>query len=190
MFTYLTTYLVLVDTPEVVPAKRGAVRCLQTPTPTRTEPPLQASKPPPAMASESSTKPPITCHVLDTTAGKPAPSVPVTLTLLPSTGTTTTTTTTTPLQFTGTTNPDGRITHWTPTPATAPPLHTAFHAPGDQHCALTFATAAYFQARGVDTFFPEIEIRFMVRQQQKERGEHFHVPLLVSGFGYTTYRGS
>jgi len=42
----------------------------------------------------------------------------------------------------------------------------------------------------VDTFFPEIEVKFVVREGQRVRGEHFHVPVLVGGFGYSTYRGS
>jgi 5-hydroxyisourate hydrolase len=53
---------------------------------------------------------------------------------------------------------------------------------------LTFDTEKYFEARGVETFFPEIQVKFVVRE--KQRGEHFHVPVLVGGFGWSTYRGS
>ncbi len=51
---------------------------------------------------------------------------------------------------------------------------------------LTFETGAYFSARGVATFFPRVSIVFEVRDPQ----QHHHVPLLLSPFGYTTYRGS
>ena len=51
---------------------------------------------------------------------------------------------------------------------------------------LTFATGAYFAARGGSTFFPEATVTFEV----KDGGQHYHVPLLLSPFGYSTYRGS
>ena len=51
---------------------------------------------------------------------------------------------------------------------------------------LTFATGAYFAARDVSTFFPEASVVFEVR----DPGQHHHVPLLLSPFGYSTYRGS
>jgi 5-hydroxyisourate hydrolase len=53
---------------------------------------------------------------------------------------------------------------------------------------LTFNTEDYFGEKGVKTFFPEVEVKFVVRQEQKR--EHFHVPVLLGPFGYTTYRGS
>lgn len=51
---------------------------------------------------------------------------------------------------------------------------------------LTFATGPYFAARGQDCFHPEAAITFEVR----DAAQHYHVPLLVSPFGYSTYRGS
>jgi hydroxyisourate hydrolase len=52
---------------------------------------------------------------------------------------------------------------------------------------LTFDAAGYQRAKGVaDPFFPDIKITFKVA----DTGEHFHVPLLLSPFGYSTYRGS
>jgi 5-hydroxyisourate hydrolase len=51
---------------------------------------------------------------------------------------------------------------------------------------LTFQTGEYFGRDGGHTFFPEVGITFQV----VEDGGKYHVPLLVSGFGYTTYRGS
>ncbi len=51
---------------------------------------------------------------------------------------------------------------------------------------LTFASGAYFGARGSATFYPEVTVTFEVTA----RGEHYHVPLLLSPFAYSTYRGS
>ena len=55
--------------------------------------------------------------------------------------------------------------------------------PGDY--ALTFDTGAYFAARGVETFYPFATITFRVTA-----APHYHVPLLLSPFAYSTYRGS
>lgn len=51
---------------------------------------------------------------------------------------------------------------------------------------LRFDAAAYFRAQGVETFYAEISVTFKVRNP----GEQYHVPLLLSPWGYTTYRGS
>ena len=51
---------------------------------------------------------------------------------------------------------------------------------------MRFDTGAYFDQRGVETFFPAVTVEFTLR----EPGEHHHVPLLLSPFGYSTYRGS
>ena len=67
-------------------------------------------------------------------------------------------------------------------------LDEVFHEAGDKKYSLTFDTEGYFGGRGVNTFFPEVVVQFVVREGQK--GEHFHVPVLLGGFGYTTYRGS
>ena len=50
---------------------------------------------------------------------------------------------------------------------------------------LTFATGAWFASHGVASFHPEVVIVFEVRELR-----HHHVPLLLSPFGYSTYRGS
>ncbi|MFF0489559.1 hydroxyisourate hydrolase [Nocardia sp. NPDC004068] len=50
---------------------------------------------------------------------------------------------------------------------------------------LRFDTAAYFAARGQETFYPEVTIAFGVGASG-----HYHVPLLLSPFAYSTYRGS
>lgn len=51
---------------------------------------------------------------------------------------------------------------------------------------LVFHSGAYFQARNTETFYSDIPIIFEVR----ELSTHYHVPLLISAFGYSTYRGS
>jgi 5-hydroxyisourate hydrolase len=51
---------------------------------------------------------------------------------------------------------------------------------------ITFASGDYFAARGVSTFYPEVTVTFEVHSET----EHYHVPLLLSPFAYSTYRGS
>ena len=51
---------------------------------------------------------------------------------------------------------------------------------------ITFASGAYFRARGSASFYPEVTITF----EMTEPDEHYHVPLLLSPFAYSTYRGS
>ncbi|EGM1628019.1 hydroxyisourate hydrolase [Salmonella enterica] len=56
--------------------------------------------------------------------------------------------------------------------------------PGDYR--VTFETGKYFSTRNEDTLFPEIPVIIHV----PKTGEHYHVPLLLSQYGYSTYRGS
>jgi 5-hydroxyisourate hydrolase len=51
---------------------------------------------------------------------------------------------------------------------------------------ITFDTGSYFQARGIASFYPEVTVTFEITSP----GEHYHVPLLLSPFAYSTYRGS
>ena len=51
---------------------------------------------------------------------------------------------------------------------------------------LTFETGEYFKDRQIETFYPQATIVFSV----KDAAQHYHVPLLLSPFGYSTYRGS
>ena len=51
---------------------------------------------------------------------------------------------------------------------------------------LIFATGPYFEAQGLSSFYPHVVVTFAVPDGE----EHHHVPLLVSPFGFTTYRGS
>jgi len=76
------------------------------------------------------------------------------------------------------TNPDGRITTW-PAGNAAP----ADLTPGI-YC-LHFETKPYFTAASTPTLYPFIEIQFEITT-----AGHYHIPLLLSPFGYSTYRGS
>ncbi|KAF2197219.1 Hydroxyisourate hydrolase [Delitschia confertaspora ATCC 74209] len=143
--------------------------------------------PPTSSTMATPSRPPITCHVLDTTIGRPGANIPVKLTLLQVGGRAATAN----LPFTAITNSDGRVTSWTaPNPAHLE-LHTLCEkdfSDEDFMWSLTFNTEEYFGKKGIKTFFPEVEVKFVVRREQ--RGEHFHVPVLLGPFGYTTYRGS
>ena len=110
----------------------------------------------------------ITTHVLDTAEGRPAAGVPVKLEMQDGAGWK-------PLGQ-GRTDADGRLRDLLPAEA---PLQ-----PGQYR--ITFDTATYFHKGGIRGFFPEVEVRFQV----DEEGGHYHVPLLLSPFGYSTYRGS
>lgn len=110
---------------------------------------------------------PITTHVLDTSRGQPAAGVPVVLEIQAGGSWTE--------LARGTTNADGRAPDLLP----GGRLERAVYR-------LRFDTAAYFQACGVAGFYPAVSVVFEVR----EAAEHHHVPLLLSPFGYSTYRGS
>ena len=112
----------------------------------------------------------ITTHVLDIARGKPAEGVTVELDRLDDGAYL--------MVGAGVTDADGRCK--TLLPQGAPIV------PGTY--ALRFDTAAYFAKIGVvDPFFPEARLVFAVRPGA---GSHFHVPLLLAPFGYSTYRGS
>ncbi|WP_294568361.1 hydroxyisourate hydrolase [uncultured Arthrobacter sp.] len=79
----------------------------------------------------------------------------------------------------GTTDADGRIKDFgnkDPGPAVLP---VGIYR-------IEFDTGAYFQGDGVESFFPEVALTFTVASDS----EHYHVPLLLSPFAYSTYRGS
>lgn len=111
----------------------------------------------------------ISTHVLDTSAGSPADGVTVYLESL-------TDAEDWRVVGSGTTDRDGRVGDLVEDQA----LMTA----GTYR--LTFETGDYFERTGVESFNPRVQIEFIVR----DAGEHYHVPLLLSPFGYTTYRGS
>ena len=114
-------------------------------------------------------KSPITTHVLDTSRGKPAEGI------------------TTVLEFRkepgvwkelsrSKTNSDGRIANFLPE-------NFALEAGAYR---LTFFTDAYFRGLGVESFYPLVTVTFEI----KDTAGHYHVPLLLSPHGYSTYRGS
>ena len=109
----------------------------------------------------------ITTHVLDTSLGKPAAGVPALLEKQSGAGAWSE-------AGRGVTDTDGRIRDLLKSP-----LEAGIYR-------LTFDTAAYFEARNTPAFFPQVIIVFEVRNA----GQHHHVPLLLSPFGYSTYRGS
>ena len=111
----------------------------------------------------------ITTHVIDTSRGHPAAGIPVTLDHLQADRTW--------KQIgEGVTDPDGRLKTLMRADASL--------TPGIYR--LVFLTKQYFHAAGMHTFYPSISITF-----ETAPGEtHYHVPLLLSPFGYSTYRGS
>lgn len=112
----------------------------------------------------------LSTHVLDTTLGRPAAGLAVTLEVACDGGAERFRTITT-----RTTDADGRIADLVARGA----LERATHR-------LTFATAAYFEAGGQPVFYPYVTVVFRVL----DATAHHHVPLLLSPYGYSTYRGS
>jgi len=110
----------------------------------------------------------LSTHVLDTARGRPAAGIPV---ILSAEG---------PGVWKemgrGTTDADGRIAGLLPADA-PPPVGTTLR--------LRFELAAYFARAGTPAFYPHVEIVFALQD-----GGHHHIPLLISPFGYSTYRGS
>lgn len=104
----------------------------------------------------------ISTHVLDAVTGGPAAGVPVTLTGADGA-----------LLAEASTDSDGRVAD----------LYTV------QACGvyrLRFDTAAYFAAHGVAGFYPEIVVAFEITDSTSK----YHVPVLLSPYAYSTYRGS
>lgn len=110
----------------------------------------------------------ISTHILDTSLGRPAAGVPVTLE-----------------ERRGPewvaignaeSDPDGRVRSLVPAGREI--------TPGTHR--LRFDVREYFARTSRPAFFPSVEIVFLV----EDASEHFHVPLLLSPFGYSTYRGS
>jgi len=58
--------------------------------------------------------------------------------------------------------------------------------PGVGTHRLLFDTGAYFTRMGVASFYPAVTITFVIDDPR----QHYHVPLLLNAFGYTTYRGT
>jgi 5-hydroxyisourate hydrolase len=109
----------------------------------------------------------ITTHVLDTALGRPGKAIAIELerddhgAWLPVSA--------------GATDDDGRLRTLTPAGPVAPGTYR-----------LRFHTAAYLATHHSGGFFPVVEIQFTV----VDGAQHYHVPLLLSPYGYSTYRGS
>ena len=108
----------------------------------------------------------VTTHILDTTSGKPADTVSI---ILYQGGND---------EWTelsrGLTDADGRIKDL----VRQNPLQEGIYK-------LRFETKDYFDKKKIKTFYPYVEIVFEI-----DSAEHYHVPLLLNPFGYSTYRGS
>jgi 5-hydroxyisourate hydrolase len=111
----------------------------------------------------------ISTHVLDTSIGRPAAAVDVRLYAQQTDGR---------RQEIGraTTSADGRVSGF---PAAAPLERAGMYA-------LQFDVGAYFRGRGVDSFYQLVTVDFVAA----DPAAHYHVPLLLSPYGYSTYRGS
>jgi 5-hydroxyisourate hydrolase len=111
----------------------------------------------------------VSTHVLDTARGKPAAGVPVRLDQQDSSGQWSTISA-------AQTDQDGRWAQLVTDRATL----------AEGVYRLTFDTASYFAASKQEGLYPAVEITFRVRSDES----HYHIPLLLSANGYTTYRGS
>jgi 5-hydroxyisourate hydrolase len=108
----------------------------------------------------------VTTHVLDTALGRPAAGIPVRLEAVGADRVT--------LLATASTDDDGRISDLGPDRID----------PGTYR--LVFDTAAYLASTGQACFFPEVGIAFTVA----DPAQHYHLPVLLNPFAYSTYRGS
>ena len=75
----------------------------------------------------------------------------------------------------GITNDDGRVSALVPEGQIELGVHR-----------MTFGTGSYHASLGIDGFYPEVRVCFEILASD----EHYHVPLLISPFGFSTYRGS
>ena len=109
----------------------------------------------------------LTTHVLDTSVGKPGKNISICL-KMPVNGNWQTI-------AQGITNADGRISDLLPSQKNLV----------QGNYKLVFDTESYFDAQKVKGFYPEVEIQFTISDDA-----HYHVPLLINPYGYSTYRGS
>lgn len=110
---------------------------------------------------------PITTHVLDQASGRPASGVKIVLERQAADGWL--------VLGRGATDGDGRLKDLLP----AGRIESGFYR-------LTFDVGAYFGAQGKPTFYGIVPIQFQIQ----DGAQHYHVPLLLSPFAYSTYRGS
>jgi 5-hydroxyisourate hydrolase len=112
----------------------------------------------------------ISTHVLDTARGRPAEGIDVSLERIVETGSW-------HEVGRGTTNADGRVKDLVPGGRIEPGRYR-----------ITFETAPYLARQGALGFYPFVQVVFEIGPAAA--GEHFHVPLLLSPWGFSTYRGS
>lgn len=105
----------------------------------------------------------LSTHVLDTSRGRPAEGIRIVLESLDGTQV-----------GEGVTDADGRVGTIGPERLEA----------GDYR--LRFASGSYFAGLGVEGFYPEVVVVFTIA----DGGQHYHVPVLLNPYGYSTYRGS
>ena len=105
----------------------------------------------------------LSTHVLDAGTGRPAEGVRVVLEH------------DNEVLARGATDADGRIREWGSDVILTPGIFR-----------LTFGTGEWFEQQGLECFYPEVTVTFAIAD---ETG-HFHVPLLLSAYAYSTYRGS
>jgi 5-hydroxyisourate hydrolase len=110
----------------------------------------------------------ITTHVLDISVGRPAANIAVILETQSARGDWAE-------LARGATDANGRLRDWPAAKALPAGIYR-----------LSFDTRTYFGARKIASLYPQVVIVFEVRDAQ----EHYHIPLLLSPFGYSTYRGS
>jgi 5-hydroxyisourate hydrolase len=108
----------------------------------------------------------ISTHVLDIARGRPAAGVAVTLSRRAADGSWS-------VVGRAVTDADGRV------------KELASNTPAGGDYLLEFATGVYFEAFGDPAFYPEVSVAFTTADGET----HLHVPLLLSPFGYSTYKG-
>jgi len=111
----------------------------------------------------------VSTHVLDTSQGRPAKDIPVRIEQRDADGSWR-------LLASACTDQNGRCSQLMP--------ENVAHTPGIYR--LVFDTESYFGAGKLEGLYPSVEITFHAREGE----QHFHLPVLLSPHGYTTYRGS
>ena len=111
----------------------------------------------------------LSSHILDISTGKPAPNVDVRLMKQQVNGSW-------KLLDTQKTSDNGRIGEFLPNTG---------NVNNDGVYKLIFETTPYFRSQGLESFYPYVEVNFNIKGNN-----HYHVPITLSPYGYSTYRGS
>jgi len=111
----------------------------------------------------------ISTHILDTSRGAPANGVAVCL------------------EMQNTDESWTELSHaWTDSDGRVKPFFLVSQQVSDGVYRLVFDTEPYFSSLNINCFYPQVSIVFKV----DDPAQHYHVPLLISPYGYSTYRGS